>query len=134
MNVDSVRYLGVCGTLRGAERDNDVRKRPKVNRELMLCQAGAVCHGLPSEALGSMWTPFLMLGPMALSKGGGLGRKHSQALIVSETPWEPLCQILQRHVLSLVFLILFSCGVTACEKANIPPAVGDPVFAIDLHC
>lgn len=39
MNVGSVRYLGVCGTLRVAERVNDGGKRPKVSRELMLCQA-----------------------------------------------------------------------------------------------
>lgn len=82
MNVDSLRYLGVCGTLKVLERLNDVGERPKVSGEQVLFDGHklrpACWPGLPFEGRGRTGAPFLMLGPMVLSKGSGLGQETSQ--------------------------------------------------------
>lgn len=52
--------------------------------------------------------------------------------MVSGIPQKLMCQTHQRQTLSLVFLVLFSCWVTACEL--LPISGGPCVFDVDPLC
>lgn len=86
MNVDSLRYVGVCGTLKVLETLNDVGERPKVSGEQVLFDG----HKLRPACLpgllkaGGERGPLSNAGPYGPEQGvwaraGNFSGRHSQS-------------------------------------------------------